>query len=46
MILELKHKNFKGPLQTKGQSKKIYARRHMSIPKAFELYYFKVILNW
>jgi hypothetical protein len=47
MILEPKHKNFTGPLQIKVTVKKIFnIRRHMSIPRAFECYYFKIILNW
>ncbi len=46
MILEPKHKNFTGPLQIKETVKKIFIRRHMSTPGAFECYYFKIILNW
>jgi hypothetical protein len=47
MILEPKHKNFTGPLQIKETVKKIFIiRRHMSTPRAFECYYFKIILNW
>ncbi len=30
----------------KRQLKKRFIRRHMSIPRAFECYYFKTILNW
>jgi hypothetical protein len=40
MILEPKHKVFKGPLQIKETVKKIF------IIRAFECYYFKIILNW
>ncbi len=39
MILEPKLKNFKDPLQIKEIVKK-------KIIRAFEWYYFKVILNW
>ncbi len=47
MILEPKHKNFTGPLQIKETVKKIFnIRRHMVTPRAFECYYFKIILNW
>ncbi len=47
MILEPKHKNFKGPLQIKETVKKIFIiTRNMSTPRAFECYYFKLILNW
>ncbi len=47
MILEPKHKNFTGSLQIKETVKKIfYIRRHMSTPRAFECYYFKIIVNW
>jgi hypothetical protein len=45
MILEPKHKNLKGPLQMKETVlKKLSTRFHMSIPSAFEGYYFKVLL--
>ncbi len=47
MVLEPKHKNFKGPLQIKGIVKQLFnIRRHMSMPRAFEWYYFTVILIW
>jgi hypothetical protein len=47
MILEPKHKNFTGPLQITGTVKKRFnIRRHMFIPRSFECYYFKIILNW
>jgi hypothetical protein len=47
MILEPKHKNFTGPLQIKETVfKRFDIRHHMSIPRAFECYYFKTILNW
>ncbi len=47
MILEPKLKKFKGPLQIKETVlKRFNIRRHMSIPKAFECYYFKIIINW
>jgi hypothetical protein len=46
MILEPKHKNFTGPLQMKETVKRFNIRRHMSIPRAFECYYFKIILHW
>jgi hypothetical protein len=47
MILELKHKNFAGPSKIKETVKKRFnIRRHMSTPRAFECYYFKIIRNW
>jgi hypothetical protein len=47
MILEPEHKNFTGSLQIKETVKKRFnIRRHMSTPRAFECYYFKIILNW
>ncbi len=47
MILEPKHKNFAGPSEIKETVKKRFnIRRHMSTPRAFEWYYFKIILNW
>jgi hypothetical protein len=47
MILEPKYKNFTGPLQIKETVKKRFnIRRRMSIPRAFECYYFNIILNW
>jgi hypothetical protein len=47
MILEPKHEEFTGPLQIKETvEKRFNIRRHMSIPRAFECYYFKIILNW
>ncbi len=47
MILEPKHKNFARPLQIKEKVKKRFnIRRHMSAPRAFECYYFKIIINW
>jgi hypothetical protein len=47
MILEPKHKNFAGPSEIKETVKKRFNnRRHMSTPRAFECYYFKIILNW
>ncbi len=47
MILEPKHKDFTGPLQIKETvGKRFNIRRHMSIPRAFECFYFKIILNW
>ncbi len=47
MILEPKHKNFAGPSQIKETVKKRFnIRHHMSTPRAFECYYFKIILNW
>ncbi len=47
MILEPKHKNFKGPVQIKETVKKIFIiTRNMSTLRAFECYYFKLILNW
>jgi hypothetical protein len=46
MILEPKLKNFKGPLQIKGDSLKMFnIMGHMSIPRTFECYNFKIILN-
>jgi hypothetical protein len=46
MILELKHKNFAGPSKIKETIKKRFnIRHHMSTPRAFECYYFKIILN-
>ncbi len=42
MILEPKHKNFTGPLQLKETVKKRFnIRRHVSMPQAFECYYFR-----
>jgi hypothetical protein len=47
MILEPKHKNFTGPLQIKETVKKRFnISRRMSIPRAFECYYFNIIINW
>jgi hypothetical protein len=47
MILEPKHKNFAGPSKIKETVKKKFnIRSHMSTPRAFESYYFKIILNW
>jgi hypothetical protein len=44
MILEPKHKNFAGSLQIKETVKKRFnIRHHMSTPRAFECYYFKII---
>jgi hypothetical protein len=44
MILELKHKKFKGPFQVKDIVLKIFhIGRNMPIPRAFELYYFRVL---
>ncbi len=44
MILEPKQKNFTGPLQIKESVKKRF--NIGAIPRAFECYYFKIILNW
>jgi hypothetical protein len=47
MILEPKHKNFAGSSEIKGTVKKRFnIRRHLSTPRAFECFYFKIILNW
>ncbi len=47
MILEPKHKNFAGPSEIKETVKKRFnISRHMSTPRAFERYYFKIIINW
>jgi hypothetical protein len=46
MILEPKHKTSKTNIKLKSELKKLNLRHHMSIPRAFQLYYFKVILNW
>ncbi len=47
MILEPKHKNFTGPSEIKETvNKRFNIRRHMSTPRAFECFYFKIILNW
>ncbi len=47
MILEPKHKNFAGSSEIKETvQKRFNVRRHMSTPRAFECYYFKIILNW
>jgi hypothetical protein len=47
MNLESKHKNFAGPLQIKETVKKRFnIMRHMSTRRAFECYYFEIILNW
>jgi hypothetical protein len=46
MILEPKHKKFTGPLQTKDTVKKDLISGAIFHTKAFECYYFKVILNW
>jgi hypothetical protein len=47
MILEPKHKKFKGPLQIEEPVKKRFNIRHkMHIPRVFECYYLKIILNW
>jgi hypothetical protein len=47
MVLEPKLKTFKDQYKIKERVKIfIYFRRHLSIPRAFQLYYFKVILNW
>jgi hypothetical protein len=47
MILEPKHKIFAGPSEIKETVKKrCNIRRHMSTLRAFECYYFKIILNW
>ncbi len=47
MILEPKHKNFADPLQIKETVKKRFnTRHHISTTRAFECYYFKIILNW
>jgi hypothetical protein len=46
MILEPKHKNFKGPVQSRETVKTIYCQAQYVHTKGFELYYFKVILNW
>jgi hypothetical protein len=46
MIMEPKHKNFKGQLQIKDTvPKRFNIRRHIAIPRAFDYYYFKIILN-
>jgi hypothetical protein len=47
MILEPKHKKFKGPLQIKETVKERFKiSRYIPIRRAFECYYLKVILNW
>jgi hypothetical protein len=47
MILEFKPKNFKDQYKIKEQVKKMFnIRCHMSIQRAFRLYFFKAILNW
>jgi hypothetical protein len=47
MILEPKLKNFAGPSEIIETVKKRFnIRRHMLAPRAFECYYFKIILNW
>jgi hypothetical protein len=44
---EPRHKNFAGPSEIKETVKKRFnIRRYMSTPRAFECYYFKIILNW
>jgi hypothetical protein len=47
MILEPKHKNCTGTLKIKETVKKGFnIKRYMSILRAFECYYFQIILNW
>jgi hypothetical protein len=48
MSLEPTHKNFKDEYKIKERvkKKKFNIRRYMPIPRAFECYYFKIILNW
>ncbi len=47
MILEPTHNNFAGLSEIKETVKKrLNIRRHVSTPRAFECYYFTIILNW
>jgi hypothetical protein len=42
------YKDFTGPLQIKEtlKKKRFNIRRNMAIPRAFECYYFNIILSW
>jgi hypothetical protein len=47
MVLEPSTRTFKAHLKMRRQAKKLFnIRRYMSMPGAFELYYFQAILNW